>query len=189
MASLKLDERFWCTYFPTTLEGNVGTWIKTLKLSSINNFNQLKYLFITNFMQLRKYKGDCHTIIGCKQREGHTVKDYFARLIKATLDVPVYDEGLIAKAFTWGLMPGSLSQKLMGKQPNTRAELNEMVERFLPQDEGEASKQVYLNAIIAFAGRRNNYNTTHPDFRGNNRFTGQDRQPTRRFRPFTRDDR
>lgn len=30
MTSLKLDERFWCTYFPTTLDGNAGTWVKTL---------------------------------------------------------------------------------------------------------------------------------------------------------------
>nr|KAJ0207872.1 hypothetical protein LSAT_V11C500290020 [Lactuca sativa] len=109
MMSIKLDEQLWCTYFPTTLDGNASTWFKTLRLGSINNFSQLKYLFLTNFMQLQKYKGDCHSIIGCKQREGETVKDYFARFTKEMLDVPGHDEGLIAGAFTWGLLPGSLS--------------------------------------------------------------------------------
>nr|KAJ0199586.1 hypothetical protein LSAT_V11C600303090 [Lactuca sativa] len=70
ITSLKLNEKFWCTYFPTTLDGNAGTWFKTLQPGSISNFAQLKYLFHTNFMQLRKYKGDSHSIIGCKQKEG-----------------------------------------------------------------------------------------------------------------------
>nr|KAJ0192252.1 hypothetical protein LSAT_V11C800435290 [Lactuca sativa] len=64
MTSLKLDGQFWSTYFPTTLESNAGTWFKTLSAGSISNFSQLKYLFLTNFMQLRKYKGDCHSING-----------------------------------------------------------------------------------------------------------------------------
>ena len=50
MTSLKLDERFWCTYFPKTLDQNAGTWFKTLRPGSIYNFTQLKYLFLTNFM-------------------------------------------------------------------------------------------------------------------------------------------
>lgn len=66
MTSLKLDERFRCIYFPTTLDGNAGTWFKTLRPGSISNFAQLKYLFLTNFMQLHKYKGDSHSMIGCK---------------------------------------------------------------------------------------------------------------------------
>ncbi|KAL7586215.1 hypothetical protein Lser_V15G40952 [Lactuca serriola] len=138
---------FWCTYFPTTLDGNGGTWFKTLQLGSISNFAQLKYLFLTNFMQLRKYKGESHSITGCKQREGETVREYFTRFINATLDVSGHDEGLIAGAFTWGLLPGPLSQKLMGKKPLTRAELKERVERYLWQEEGEVAKQAYLKAM------------------------------------------
>nr|KAJ0225988.1 hypothetical protein LSAT_V11C100021420 [Lactuca sativa] len=42
MTSLKLDERFWFTYFHTTLDGNAGTWFKTLLPGSISNFSQLK---------------------------------------------------------------------------------------------------------------------------------------------------
>nr|KAJ0211864.1 hypothetical protein LSAT_V11C400157260 [Lactuca sativa] len=30
MTSLKLNEKFWCTYFSTTLDGNADTWFKTL---------------------------------------------------------------------------------------------------------------------------------------------------------------
>nr|KAJ0218881.1 hypothetical protein LSAT_V11C300127070 [Lactuca sativa] len=161
MTSLKLNKKFWCTYFPTTLDGNADTWFKTLQPDSISNFAQLKYLFLTNFMQLRKYKGDSHSIIGCKQREGETMREYFTRFTNATLDVPGHDKGLIAGAFTWGLLPGPLSQKLMGKKPLTRAELKERVERYLRQEEGKATKQAYLNAMAT-----RHHHPSHTDFRG-----------------------
>ena len=79
-------------------------------------------------MQLRKYKGDSHSIIGCKQKEGESVREYFTRFTNATLDVTGHEEGPIAGAFTWGLLPGPLSQKLIGKKPQTRAELKKKVE-------------------------------------------------------------
>lgn len=79
-------------------------------------------------MQLRKYKGDSNSITGCKQKEGESMKEYFIRFINTTLDVPGYDEGLIAGVFTWGLLPCPLSQKLMGKKPQTIAKLKERVE-------------------------------------------------------------
>ncbi|XP_023763884.1 uncharacterized protein LOC111912382 [Lactuca sativa] len=149
MTSLKMDELFWCTYFPTTLDGNAGTWFKTLRQGSIYNFGQLKYPFLTNFMQLRKYKGDSHSIIGCKNKEGETMREYFTRFTNATLDVPGHDECLIDGAFTWGLFPGPLSQKIMGKKPQMRSKLKDKVERYLRQEEREATKQAYLNAMSA----------------------------------------
>lgn len=115
MTTLKQDERFWCTYFPKTLYGNTGMWFKTLRPGTIYNFGQLKYLFLMNFMHLRKYKGDSQSIIGCIQKKGETVREYFTKFINATLDIPCHEEGLIIGAFTWGLLPGPLSQKLMGK--------------------------------------------------------------------------
>lgn len=56
MTSLKLDKHFWCMYFHTTLDVNACTWLKTLCPGNIYNFGQLKYLLLTNFMQLRKLK-------------------------------------------------------------------------------------------------------------------------------------
>ncbi|XP_023754008.1 uncharacterized protein LOC111902400 [Lactuca sativa] len=127
-------------------------------------------------MQLRKYKGYSHSIIGCKQKEGETVREYFARFINATLDVPEHDERLIDGAFTWGLLPGPLSQKLMGKKPLKRAELR--------QEDGEAAKQAYLNAMAA-----RHHNLGHMDFRRRSRLYGKARRPQVWFRPFVKDDR
>lgn len=100
MTSLKLDIRFWCIYFPTTLDGNSGMWFKTLRPKIINKFGQLKYLFLTNFMQLQNYKGDSQTINGCQKKEGETVREYFLRFTNITLDVLGHEEGIIVGDFT-----------------------------------------------------------------------------------------
>lgn len=55
----------------------------------------------------------------------------------------------------WGLLPGTLSQILMGKKPKTRVELKEKVERYLTQEEGEATKQAYLNVMTTPMKRHN----------------------------------
>lgn len=49
MISLKLDEKLWSTFFPTTLD-NIGMWFKMLAPESIFNFAKLKYNFLTNIM-------------------------------------------------------------------------------------------------------------------------------------------
>ncbi|KAI3739503.1 hypothetical protein L2E82_29910 [Cichorium intybus] len=146
MQSLKLDERFWCTHFPTTLDGNAGAWFKSLAPSSIRNFTELKEQFLSNFMQLRKYRGDIREIIGCKQLEGETVRAYFKRFNEATLNVPGQNDNLVTGAFTHGLLPGPLSTKFLGRPPATRQEMKERVERFLRQEEGTAAKEAYLRA-------------------------------------------
>ena len=66
MTSIKLDRWFWCTYFPTTLDGSAGPWLKTLRRGSIYYFGQMKYLFLRKFVQLQRYKGDSQSIVGCK---------------------------------------------------------------------------------------------------------------------------
>ena len=123
MQSLSLDKRFWCTHFPTTLEGNAGLWFKSLAPRSIRNFEELKHLFLTNFMQLRKYKGDVREIIGCRQMKRETLQKYFDKFNEATLNVPGHNDNIVTRAFTHGLLSGYLSSKFVRRMPTTRNEL------------------------------------------------------------------
>ncbi|KAL4582118.1 hypothetical protein LXL04_006659 [Taraxacum kok-saghyz] len=115
MTSLKVDERFWCTYFPVTQTGNVGKCFKTLHPDRIINFSQLKYLFLTNFMQLRKYRG--YKFHRWLQAARHTVD--------TTLGVPGHEEGFV-----------------VGKALTTSYNLNEKAERYLQLEKREAE---YIN--------------------------------------------
>lgn len=62
-------------------------------------------------MQLMKYRGDTHTIIGCKQKEGESSNDHFDRFTKATLDTLEQDNSMVTGAFICGLLPCELSKK------------------------------------------------------------------------------
>ncbi|KAI3754015.1 hypothetical protein L2E82_26099 [Cichorium intybus] len=174
MQSQKLDERFWCTHFPTTLDGNAGAWFKSLAPNSIRNFTELKEQFLSNFMQLRKYRGDIREIIGCKQLEGEPIRAYFKRFNEATLNVRGQNDNLVTGAFTHGLLPGLLSTKFLGKPPATRQEMNERVERFLRQEEGTAAKEAYLRAAATSSSKARE---NHPQY------LGERRQPFRRGKP------
>lgn len=99
MTSLKMDRRFTCTYFPCTLTRNVGKWFKSLRPGSISSFEQLEYLFLNNFMQLRKGKGDTNSVMAYKQKEGESICDYYDQFMLATLNVPGHEEFLVRGAF------------------------------------------------------------------------------------------
>nr|KAJ0192956.1 hypothetical protein LSAT_V11C800394640 [Lactuca sativa] len=109
--SLKMDCRFTCTYFPCTLTENAGKWFKSLRPGNISSFEQLKYLFLNNFMQLRKGKGDANSVMMCKKK-GELIRDYYDRFTLATLNVPGHEEFLVTGAFAQGLLPGPLSKKM-----------------------------------------------------------------------------
>lgn len=189
MTSLKMDEWFWCTYFLTNLDGNTGTWFKTLHPWRINKYGQLKYILLANFMQLWKYKGYSHSIIRCKQKEGEIVRDYFSGFINATLDVPGHDEGLVAGAFAWGFLVGPLSQKLKGKKPQTLVELKENVEWYICHEEDEASNQAYLNATTTSTTKQHTQPNSHQERHGENKYHGRGQHSQGRFRSFMRDNR
>ena len=99
MTSLKMDRRFTCTYFPNTLTGNAGKWFKSLRPDSISNFEQLKYLFLNNFMQLRKRNGDANSVMAWKQKEGESIHEYYDRFTLETLNVPGHKEFMVTCAF------------------------------------------------------------------------------------------
>ena len=68
MTSLRMDKRFTYTYFMVMLSGNARKWFKALGPGSISSFELLRYIFLNNFMQLRKIKGDANSIMECKEK-------------------------------------------------------------------------------------------------------------------------
>ena len=107
MISLKMDRRFTYTYFPCTLTGNAGKRFKSLRLVSISNFEQLKYLFLNNFMHLRKGKWDAKYVRMCKQREGESIYAYYDQFTLAIVKVLGHEEFLVTGSFAQGLLPGA----------------------------------------------------------------------------------
>lgn len=77
----------------------------------------------------------------------------------------------------------------MGKKPQMWAELNEKLEYYLRQEEGEAVKQAYLNAMTSPTTRHYHQSSHHPESQGVNRHFRHPRRSQGRFKPFPRDKR
>lgn len=97
MTSLRMDK--WCTYtyFPSILSRNTGKWFEALRPADISSFEKLKYLFLNNFMQLKRGNGDANPIMACKQNGGESIRACYDRFTLATLKV-YSQEGLLKEA-------------------------------------------------------------------------------------------
>ena len=117
MTSSRMEKQFMCTYFPVRLSGNSGEWFKALRPSDIVSFEQLRYLYLNNFMKLRKRKGDVNSIMAHKKKKGESILTYYDRFTLATLNVQGHGEFLVTGAFSQGLLPNPLSKKMQGTVP------------------------------------------------------------------------
>lgn len=95
-------------------------------------------------MQLRKGKGNVKSITKYKKKEGDSIRAYCDRFTLTTLNVPDHEEFLVIGAFTQGLPPGLLSKKMQRTIPQSRDELNYIVEKYLRQIKGVERKEANL---------------------------------------------
>lgn len=133
--------------FPCYISKNAIKWFKVLRLGSIASFEQLRYLLLNNFMQLRKGNGDTNSIVSCKQKEGDSIRAYSDRFMLAALNVPVHKEFLVIGAFVQGLLLELLSKNMYGTVPQLREEIKYRVEKYLWQIEGEERKETNLKVV------------------------------------------
>lgn len=147
MTLLRMDKRFIRTYFPVMLAGKEDKWFKALCPGSIISFSPLRYLFLNNFMQLQKGRGDTNSIMECKQKEGESIREYYARFTLATLSMLGHEQFLVIGAFAQGLLSSHLSKKMQGIVPKTRDKLKYRVERYLRQFDGEEQKEENIKAV------------------------------------------
>ncbi|KAL7594930.1 hypothetical protein Lser_V15G30230 [Lactuca serriola] len=194
MTSLRMHKTFTYTYFPITLSGNASKWFKALRPGSISTFEQLRYLFLHNFMQLRKVKGDSNSIMACKQKEGESIQAYYDRFTLVTLSVPSYKEILVTAAFAQELLPGPLLRKIQGTVPKSRDKLKYRVEKYLRKIEEEERKQANLkvvaNAYLKQESVGSHYRDSHKERNdgSHDKHSRHSRQSSRRFRPFIKDE-
>nr|GEV66995.1 reverse transcriptase domain-containing protein [Tanacetum cinerariifolium] len=72
----------WCHMSNSTLTGSARVWFDDLPLESIDSYDDLKKVFLVNFLQQKKCIKDPVEIHHIKQREGEFIKD-FMQIFKA----------------------------------------------------------------------------------------------------------
>ncbi|GJY80656.1 reverse transcriptase domain-containing protein, partial [Tanacetum coccineum] len=69
----------WCYMFNSTLTGNARVWFDDLPSESIDSYDDLKKVFLENYLQQKKYIKDPIEIHNIKQREGESTEDFVKR--------------------------------------------------------------------------------------------------------------
>nr|KAJ0185445.1 hypothetical protein LSAT_V11C900463730 [Lactuca sativa] len=179
ITSLRMDKRFTGTYFSIMLSGNASKWFKALCPGSISSFEQLRYIFLHNFMQLRKVKGDANSIMSCKEKEGESIRAYYDWFTHATLSVPV------TGAFAQGLLPGL--RKMQGTMPKSRDEIKYRIEG---EEHKQANLKVVANAYLKQESTDSHYHYSHKERNdgSHDKHNKNMRHSSRRFHPFVKDE-
>nr|GEX72863.1 reverse transcriptase domain-containing protein [Tanacetum cinerariifolium] len=69
----------WCHMFNSTLIGSARVWFDELPPESIDGYKDMKAVFLSYFMQQKKYVKDPVEIHNIKQRAGETIEDFMER--------------------------------------------------------------------------------------------------------------
>ncbi|KAI0488065.1 hypothetical protein KFK09_027889 [Dendrobium nobile] len=124
-----------CQVFPTTLKGQARTWFYSLPPRSIPLFVKLAKLFVEQFVANRRMIKDSSHLLGIRQNEGESLKEYFQRFSAEARQFPGVDPELLRGVFLGGLRPGPFYSALMRETVHSYADLIHRVEAQIIADE------------------------------------------------------
>ncbi|XP_042969059.1 uncharacterized protein LOC122301741 [Carya illinoinensis] len=121
-----------CLAFSLTLKGITRGWFGTLHPGTINNFDELAKLFLTQFMASRHHWRPTAYLLTIKQKEGESLKAYLTRFNKENLTTNDQDEKIILAALLGGIWPRSLFMiELAKKAPSTLREFMDRADDYI----------------------------------------------------------
>nr|GEW97689.1 zinc finger, CCHC-type [Tanacetum cinerariifolium] len=77
----------WCHMFNSTLTGNARVWFDDLSPESIDSYDDLKKVFLENYLQQKKYIKYPIELHNIKQRDGESTEDFVKRYKLESRDV------------------------------------------------------------------------------------------------------
>lgn len=105
--TLETDEES-CKLFSATLTALALSWFQGLRLSTIGSFQDLVELFITHFINNKKFGNTISTLLVTKQVIGESLQDFVARFRKILMSVEGINAQSTAIAFRGALVENNL---------------------------------------------------------------------------------
>jgi hypothetical protein len=125
-----------CRAFPLTLEGSAQEWFGGLPASSVDSFEDLAKIFLTQFLASKRRKNTLQYMLALKQGETEPLKDYLQRFNKERVEAEEMSESVVLTAAINGLWhKGPFVLELAKKTPTTLQEFMEKAEEFINQEE------------------------------------------------------
>jgi hypothetical protein len=129
---LGIPDEVACRAFPLTLSGSARKWFRKLPPASIDRFEDLGRVFLTQFMTSRTRKKPPSYLLTLKQRSGETLKQFITRLNLEKTEIEEPSDDLVYSAIYHGLLTSEpVMKKMARKPPNSLQELMNKVEEFI----------------------------------------------------------
>jgi hypothetical protein len=125
-----------CRAFPLTMVGSAQDWIRKLSPRSINNFDDLGRIFITQFMAGVMRKKPSGSLIYIRQGPKELLKDYLAHFNQEKLATESRTKEFVYCPLFQGIRKdGPLMADLARKSPQNLQEFMDRVDEFINQEE------------------------------------------------------
>nr|GEX70171.1 reverse transcriptase domain-containing protein [Tanacetum cinerariifolium] len=121
----------WCHMFNSTLTGNTRVWFDDLPAELIDSYDDLKKVFLENYLQQKKYIKDPIELHNLKQRDGESTKDFVRRYKLESMDVKGAPECMRISEFVHGITYLKLIKRIHDKIPKTMDEIMRVTTSFL----------------------------------------------------------
>ncbi|GKV07025.1 hypothetical protein SLEP1_g18837 [Rubroshorea leprosula] len=92
MQAQNTSDALMCKIFPFTLRGNARTLYYSLPPRSISSYTEMASAFATKFSSKRLIRKTTSELMGVKQRDGESLKNYMSRFNDAVLEVSSFNQ-------------------------------------------------------------------------------------------------
>ncbi|XP_040999521.1 uncharacterized protein LOC121245565 [Juglans microcarpa x Juglans regia] len=121
-----------CEAFSLTLKGAARAWFGSLSPETIDSFDDLAFLFITQIMASQKRRRPTTYLFTVKQRDGESLKLYLSRFNRERMTTDNQDEKITLIALLGGIWPRNpFMPEIARKTPTKLRESMDWADRFI----------------------------------------------------------
>ena len=125
------DDRLLCKVFPASLKGPALAWFHKLLSGSINTFNQLWTVFVSQYLCSVRQKENIRSLQSILRREEESIRDFTHRFGHAVQQIDIYSMDAVLQNFRRSFGPTTpFFQSLSLDPPVTMEELYRWADKF-----------------------------------------------------------
>ena len=101
------NDHMLCKVFPASLQGPMLAWFHKLLPDSINSFNELWTVFVSQYLCLVRQRRNISSLQTIVKQEEETIWDFIKRFEQAVQQVEVYNMDTVLQNFRISFMPST----------------------------------------------------------------------------------
>ncbi|KAF5452054.1 hypothetical protein F2P56_027092 [Juglans regia] len=125
-----------CRAFPLTLKGATRVWFGCLRPGTVDNFNELARLFLTQFMASRTRRKPVAYLLTVKQKDDKSLKSYLSLFNKERMTTDYQNEKITLAALLGGIWPRNpFMTEIARKTPSTLREFMDRADCYINRED------------------------------------------------------